>query len=369
MVGARRTAARRQRASEPAADTSPAGALVTAVARALGLERAALLVDDGSTPGFTSLASIGACPARVARPEAPAGGPWSAVLPIEHQSRTVGLLLLALPDGAPLPPDDVALAEGLAASAAALFEAPRLRAELEHAQELLTRSDRLAALGMLAAGVAHEIRNPLVSVQTFIQLLPERLQDEEFLTRFRSLALAEIERICGLITDLLGFTRVTPAQREPVDMPELIGQVVRLLDLEARREGVVLSHDCAGDLRPVVVDDGQIRQVLLNLALNAIQAGAPRGTVEISAYPETIAGREWCCVSVSDTGPGIAPEDRPRIFEPFFTTKENGSGLGLFLVQQIVTAHGGVLRVASQEPCGSVFSIHLPVIAGEADAR
>src|SRR5256886_6994000 len=109
-----------------------------------------------------------------------------------------------------------------------------MAADLARSRELLARADRLAALGMLAAGVAHEIRNPLVSVRTFIQLLPERLADEEFRTGFRELALGEIERICALINDLLAFSRPAPAERERTDLNELVAQIARLLEAEAR---------------------------------------------------------------------------------------------------------------------------------------
>src|SRR5439155_1479789 len=118
----------------------------------------------------------------------------------------------------------------------------RMAADLASSRELLARADRLSALGMLAAGVAHEIRNPLVSVRTFIQLLPERLGDEEFRTTFRDLALAEIERICGLINDLLAFSQPAHAQVDPADLNDLVAQIVRLLAAEARTHAPTVPH-------------------------------------------------------------------------------------------------------------------------------
>ena len=115
-----------------------------------------------------------------------------------------------------------------------------MAADLARSRELLARADRLSALGMLAAGVAHEIRNPLVSVRTFIQLLPERMSDEEFRTRFRDLALAEIERICDLINDLLAFSRPAPAHLDATDLNDLVSSIVRLLDAEARKNGTTV---------------------------------------------------------------------------------------------------------------------------------
>src|SRR5207247_156533 len=179
--------------------------------------------------------------------------------------------------GAPLTPAERALAAGVADALAQLVASERQAAELRQTRELLGRADRLAALGMLAAGVAHEIRNPLVSVRTFIQLLPERLADEEFRTGFRELALGEIERICALINDLLAFSRPAPAERERTDLNELVAQIARLLEAEARRRDVAVSFHGEPDLPQVVVDEAQVKQVLMNLLLNALQACCARG--------------------------------------------------------------------------------------------
>jgi len=373
VAGSRGAAARRRQAGEPATPASDLNALVCVLGRALELERVALLAEDDTGARFVPLASTGGLRLRaVARTETPPDGPWSLVLPVTVGTRAIGLLLLARAGGTPLPPADRTLAEGFAAATADVLEHAHLRADLDRAHGLLARADRLSALGMLAAGIAHEIRNPLVSVRAFIQLLPERLHDEEFRTGFRLLALDEIERICALITDLLAFARPARTEREPADVGELIAQVVRLLDAEARRSGVSLLYEGAPDLLTALVDEGQIKQVLLNIVLNAIQACAPRGTVEIEAGAETIAGARWCLVTVADTGPGIAAEHHRHIFEPFFTTKEGGSGLGLFLAHRIVTAHGGSIAAVPREPRGSVFSLRLPaqpVVAQVADAR
>jgi signal transduction histidine kinase len=252
----------------------------------------------------------------------------------------------------------------MADSAALFLEHAQLAADLVRAHELLARADRLSALGTLAAGVAHEIRNPLVSVRTFIQLLPERLGDEEFRTTFRDLALGEVERICGLINDLLAFARPAPAQVEPTDLNELVGQIVRLLDAEARKRDVVVA--CTGDpaLPLVAVDDAQVKQVLMNIILNAIEACAPRGRVEITTRTEGDAGDTSCVVAVADSGRGIEPEHLDQIFDPFFTTKDAGSGLGLFVAHEIVTQHGGAITAAPRAEGGTVFTIHFPVRAG-----
>ncbi len=341
-----------------------ASALVTLLARGLGLARVALLMADDSGATLVPVASHGRVRIHaLAVDEAPGDGPWSLVLPLATASGP-GLLLLARADGAPLPPADRVLAERLTTAAAGVLAHDRLAADLAHARALLARADRLAALGTLAAGVAHEIRNPLVSVQTFIQLLPERLHDEEFRTGFRRLALDEIDRICALINDLLSFSRPAPAQREPADLNELVEQIVRLLDAEARKQDVTMTRAGAAALPTVVVDDSQVKQVLLNVILNAIQACPPHGTVTITTGT---TDPRWCVVQVADSGGGIAPEHRHQIFEPFFTTKDAGSGLGLFIARQIITEHGGHITVVPREGGGAVFAIHFP-LTGEAHA-
>jgi signal transduction histidine kinase len=340
--------------------------LLVATARALSLDRAALLLERGPVRALVPVAVYG----RVALGRVPLGappgdGPWSLVFPLTVAGHQLGVLLLARDGGAPLPAADQALAARLAALIGTLVGNVRLRAELEHARALLARADRLAALGTLAASLAHEIRNPLVSVRTFIQLLPERLDDTEYRTTFRDLALDEIERICGLITDLLAFSRPAPTQREPTDLNEIVGQVARLLEAEARKCDVRIVRRQGRALPTVVVDDARIKQVLMNVILNAIEACGRNGVVEIATETVDRAGGCWCVVTVSDSGTGIAPEHRDSIFEPFFTTKNAGSGLGLFIARAIVTDHGGHITTGPRVGGGTVFAIHFPLVPSE----
>ncbi len=236
----------------------------------------------------------------------------------------------------------------------------------DYARTLLARADRLAALGTLAAGIAHEIRNPLVSVRTFIELLPERLEDEEFRTQFRELALSEIERICELLNDLLSFARPFPADADPSDPRELVAQTVRLLEPEARKRGASLVVSCTGDVPSVAVEAGRLKQVLMNLVLNALDATSHRGTVDIAA--SAAEGGAWTRLEVRDRGPGIAPDILARLFQPFVTDKETGSGLGLYVAHRIVTEHGGTLAVQARRGGGTAFTVLLPAVETESDA-
>src|SRR6185436_18303487 len=136
------------------------------------------------------------------------------------------------------------------------------------------------------------------SVRTFIQLLPERLADEEFRTGFRDLALSEIERICALINDLLAFSRPAPAHRERTDLNELVAQIVRLLEVESRRRDVELTWHSEPALPAVVVDTSQVKQVFMNVILNAIEASGGHGSVAVATRTHEGTGGQWCVVSV-----------------------------------------------------------------------
>lgn len=360
-VGARR----RPRVHDGAGPVSVANTLIELLARGLALDRAALLVDHGGT--LLPAATWGTVRLSAMRPgETPTDGPWSAALPISSAGRPLGLALLASRGGRPLAPAARALAARLLDGVGGMLARQRLEHDAAHARELLARADRLAVLGTLAAGIAHEIRNPLVSVRTFIELLPERLHDEEFRTEFRQLTLAEIERICVLLNDLLAFTRPAPAQREPSDLNALAVQTVRLLEPEARKRRVSLRLALAGDVPPVLIDEGRVKQVLMNLILNGIEACADRGTVDV--VTSAPAPGAWSVLEVADDGAGIADGLAAHVFDPFVTTKDTGSGLGLYIAHRIVTEHGGAIRMQARPEGGTVFAITLPTGAAARDA-
>jgi signal transduction histidine kinase len=337
------------------------------LARGLDLERAAILVDDGRCGDLVPVATWGRVRLlRMAPREEPPDGPWSAVLPITARDGTTGLALLSTPDGRPLASAERTLARRLLAAVGSLLAGQPVNGSGGTASDLLARTDRLTVLGTLAASIAHEVRNPLVSVRTFIELLPERLHDEEFRTEFRQLTLAEIERICSLLNDLLAFARPGAASSEPSDANALAGQTVRLLQPEARKRAVSLHLACADDLPLVLVDEGRLKQVLLNLVLNGIEACPERGAVHVTT--STASDSAWGTIEVADSGSGIAPAVAAHVFDPFVTTKDTGSGLGLYIAHRIVTDHGGTIHARSRPEGGTVFSIRLPAAAATRDA-
>jgi signal transduction histidine kinase len=258
--------------------------------------------------------------------------------------------------------EDLQLLATLGNSAAVALDNARLSDELETSHRLVARASRLSAVGTLAAGVAHEIRNPMVAVQTFLQLLPERLHDDEFVNAFRRLSLGELGRIGRLIEELLHLTRSPVHAPEPCAVRPLVEDVLTLLDPQARRAGVRFRIADEG-VPPVAADTGRLKQVFMNLLLNAVQASPPGGTVAVTVRSgELIDGRSGCRVEVQDDGPGIPPERRDDIFTPFFTTKDAGSGLGLAVAHQVVTEHGGEITFTSDGETGTTFVVTLPAL-------
>jgi signal transduction histidine kinase len=237
--------------------------------------------------------------------------------------------------------------------------------ELKQSQDTLRRADRLSSLGLLTAGLAHEIRNPLVAIRTFTQLLPERYDDAEFREGFQGLALKEVDRICGLINDLLSFARPSKPNVAPENVNDVVENIARILETQAKEKSVVISRDFGDNLPKVWIDREQMKQVFMNLILNAIQAMKDGGSINISSRSVSRNGTQpsgdFVQVEIRDTGIGIPEENLQHIFDPFFTSKDEGSGLGLAVSHQIVQEHGGFVTVESQVGKGTAFFVHVPV--------
>jgi len=238
------------------------------------------------------------------------------------------------------------------------------------AEEALRRRDRLAAMGELASTVAHEVRNPLNAVGMTAQRLrreflaatpaggPERGELEELL----SVMTAETQRIDRIVQQFLEYARPPRLAPERVDLDALVRDVGERVRSLAAARGVRLEVEGAA-AGAAVVDPAQLRQALDNLVRNAVEATPEGGAVSLAARRE---GGERV-VEVRDTGRGIEPDHLPRIFDLYFTTKADGTGVGLAVTQQIVTAHGGTIEVDSRPGAGTTMSVRLP--AGEEEAR
>ena len=258
--------------------------------------------------------------------------------------------------------DEIAvLAREFDAMAKALKER---EAQLQQKQQELIRAERLAAIGKVSAQVAHEIRNPLSSIGLNVEMLQDQLVGNHFAspaeakeaTDLLTSVMREVDRLTEITEDYLRLARLpTPAKR-PEDLKKLLEEVLGFAREELERAGVKVVVDLPETGLPISADEGQLRQVFLNLFRNAREAMATGGTLTVKAG----ASGSLLDVRVSDTGSGIAPEVREKLFEPFFTTKPGGTGLGLSLSRQIVEAHGGRIDVDSTPSRGTTFHLEFP---------
>ena len=233
--------------------------------------------------------------------------------------------------------------------------------EIKILQEKVKRSEKLAAIGELAAGVAHEIRNPLSSIRGFAQFLRHSLKDKPQEMEYADTMVSEVDRINRVVTDLLTFARPMRVEISPTDITELVEHSIRLVEADALSREITIQRKIS-DLTTLPLDANQITQALLNLLLNALQAAPRRGTVEIGA--DLDASDSKLHLWVKDNGPGIPGNKVEKIFEPFYTTHDKGTGLGLSIVHKIAENHNGEIRVSSPPKGasqGCCFSIVIPV--------
>lgn len=228
-------------------------------------------------------------------------------------------------------------------------------------EERLRRSERLAAVGELAASIAHEIRNPLTILNGSLQLLPHRLDDPQFLSDFARIASAELARVNSTVEALLSFARFATPRMAPVDLSEVLRRTADLMRAYAERHRVAIDEHYAADLPTVRGDSEHLQQAFLNLLLNAIQAMPDGGTLTLKTAHAP--GSHLVTATVADTGCGIRPEDRERVFNVFYSTKPGGTGLGLPLVHRIIDEHGGFIEFDSAPGEGTTFVVSLPVAA------
>ncbi len=227
------------------------------------------------------------------------------------------------------------------------------------AERTILKSEKLASIGRMASGIAHEINNPLTGVLTYSSLLLEDMKGtpyEEDLKVIRD----ETLRCRGIVRGILDFARDTKSERAPADLNEIIGDALRILEKHVTFHNVEIVRDLDPSLPPVNVDAGEIRSVINNLAVNAADAMPQGGRLTIRSFVEP--GTGMIVVSVADTGVGISEENLAKIFEPFFTTKDRGqgTGLGLAMTYGAIQRHGGLIDVQSKVGAGTEFIIKLP---------
>ena len=229
--------------------------------------------------------------------------------------------------------------------------------EVRRLQEEVKRKEKLAAIGSLAAGVAHEIRNPLSSIKGFATLFKTRFSFESDEHEAAEIMIHEVDRLNRVVTELIEYARPSNIKIRESDVHELIAHSLSLIRQDAEMADVQVDTDIPDDITRISLDPDRMQQCLLNIYLNAIQAMPEGGTLNIAAFR---ADNGMIGLRVTDTGKGIAEDDLSMIFDPYYTTKNRGTGLGLAMVLKIVEAHGGEISVTSKEGEGTVFTMLLP---------
>jgi signal transduction histidine kinase len=261
------------------------------------------------------------------------------------------------------------LLTAMAQGAANALDSLLIYEDLRQSQSLMRRTDRLRSLEIIAGGFAHEIRNPLTSIKTFIQLAPERKDDSQFIGEFSRIVLEDVNRIERLIQEILDYARYMEPQMTNEDLNEIVTSCLYFIQVKADSRGIKIEKQLAPELPRGMLDRQQIKQVLLNLLLNALDAiGEGPGSLRVRTHhfqkPE---GTLFMQIDIQDTGYGIAPESLEHIFDPFFTTKHTstmnaGTGLGLTIAHQIIQEHHGDIHVTSTVGQGTTFRITLPAL-------
>lgn len=246
-----------------------------------------------------------------------------------------------------------------------------LREKIEHEKQIedrLSHSERLAGLGRLVAGVAHEVRNPLATIRLRLQMCQQETENPG-VQESCEIALEEVERLNGMVNRLLNFSQPLRLHPEPTDIGRLIHQRLTILHEKARQHGVRFLMNAPENPEPLNLDQSRMAQVFDNLIQNAIEAMDEHGgtlRVNVASQNGAGTGAGEICVEFNDTGKGICSDMVGRIFDPFFTTKPSGTGLGLSICHELVRAHGGEIRVQSAEGRGTTVRIVLPVRNGDA---
>ena len=227
-------------------------------------------------------------------------------------------------------------------------ENDQMKAELE-------KQDQMKAVATLAAGMAHEIKNPLTSIKTFAEYLPEKYEDAEFRDRFKRIVVDEVDRVNNIVKQLLEFAKPREPELSRVSINTVLDETIELLNSNLLSHSIRVVKNYTQDQK-ISADKSQLKQAFLNLFLNSIQAMPDGGTLTICT---SLTTDYRLLTTISDTGEGIPAADLKRVFDPFFTTREDGTGLGLSIVHGIITQHAGKLEIKSRLKEGTTVSVIL----------
>ena len=251
--------------------------------------------------------------------------------------------------------------------------------EVKGLEEQVRRADQLSSVGTLAAGMAHEIKNPLVTIKTFTQLLPERHDDPDFRKDFSSLVAHEVSRIDSIVNQLLSFSKPRAPHLVPMKLHETVKKTLKLVHEQLSQKNITLNNDLQAKDDLISGDADLLTQTLVNFNLNAIEAIASDGIINVTSSnctyrfaqgdnPDDAISRSCIRVRISDTGMGIEGDQLQKIFDPFFTSKSEGTGMGLSVAHGIIQEHHGAIEVESKPGKGTTFSIYIPILEEDAAA-
>ncbi|MEW6515739.1 MAG: ATP-binding protein [candidate division FCPU426 bacterium] len=281
------------------------------------------------------------------------------IVPLIQKKNIAGFMILGgKKSGDLFTSRDLTLLETLSSQMTTALENIRL-------YEQMITNERLTVIGTLAAGIAHEIRNPLASIKTFIQMLPDKYSNDDFKKRFHDIVGSEIERLSNITADLLTFARPSAPKLDNVSIDQLMDKIKNLLNSPLRKKQIDFTWEVS-DLPSIQADPQQLFQVFLNVTLNAIYASKEKGQVKVyGQIKDQMPGRPsgqglYMLVTIEDFGTGIKRKDLPNLFQPFFTTKTDGTGLGLATCKRILEAHRGDMYIDSEEGKGTKVTVLLP---------
>jgi len=296
------------------------------------------------------------------------------VIPLITRSKVIGIIATDAVDGKGVPRETRETLQVFAPQIAIAIENAKLYSRLQEQMEelkqshaLLRRSEKFSFLGNLAARLAHEIKNPLTAIGTFIQMMPQKYNDEEYQKDFHKIAMEETRRINNLITELLDLVNTKKSHMELNDLHRLIDTMIILISPQSNAKEIDVSCQFDHNIGKVWMDSEKMKQIILNLLSNAIDFTPEGGKIELITKNCTEKGKQdTISIEIRDNGPGIPLAHIDRVFDPYFTTKHksnmhSGTGLGLFIAHQNMQDHGGTIEVKSKINEGTVFILNMPV--------